>query len=380
MRGAGRSRRRRPPRRLYLIGVAGHPNFGDEAITRGWLRWLAKREPDAEVWLDVPNPGNATALHHGLHPGLRCVDTLHRLAWEAPGDDPRGVGAHVTEVLDRPWVSPRWTAGVEAFRSADVVHLLGGGYVNSGARWSAGLVAAAAWAAPRGARTGGTGLGLLPADAALREVWAAAAPSFDVLAVRDHASVAVTGGVAEQSPDDIFLGGVGQHTRRDGDRLPRVMVLAQRDTHDRFDDVVATVRATLDGWQVDPADVGFAECNPPVDFGIVEALRGQYPDAPFYAFPEVLREGLPAAAHQTWITTRYHPHLIAASAGAAGAAISVSEDYYGVKHEAVVAAGSGWTVAAPGGQAVQPGPAGELVTRAVTHTRALEALAQRLYR
>ena len=44
--------------------------------------------PDAEVWLDTPRPGQASVLLDGIHPGLRCVDTLFHACWNAPTDDP----------------------------------------------------------------------------------------------------------------------------------------------------------------------------------------------------------------------------------------------------------------------------------------------------
>ena len=69
-------RKKTNPPVIYLIGTAGHPNYGDELITASWLRELARTFPDAEVWLDSPRPGQASVLFDGIHPGLRCVDTL----------------------------------------------------------------------------------------------------------------------------------------------------------------------------------------------------------------------------------------------------------------------------------------------------------------
>ena len=54
---------------IYLVGTSGDPNYGDEFIAAGWLRYLGKARPDTEVWLDCPNPGFASHLFRGLHPG-----------------------------------------------------------------------------------------------------------------------------------------------------------------------------------------------------------------------------------------------------------------------------------------------------------------------
>ncbi|MGH3910802.1 MAG: polysaccharide pyruvyl transferase family protein, partial [Pseudonocardiaceae bacterium] len=67
----------------YLVGATGFPNYGDELIARGWLRYLVEVAPDADVWLDCHSPGPARILLDGVHPRARFVDTLWRLCWEA---------------------------------------------------------------------------------------------------------------------------------------------------------------------------------------------------------------------------------------------------------------------------------------------------------
>ncbi|MEC5198472.1 polysaccharide pyruvyl transferase WcaK-like protein [Arthrobacter sp. PL16] len=63
---------------VYLVSVAGHPNFGDEAIVAGWLRFLARVRPNAEVVLDCPHPASARTLFQGMHPQLSVTDALWR--------------------------------------------------------------------------------------------------------------------------------------------------------------------------------------------------------------------------------------------------------------------------------------------------------------
>src|SRR5688572_21451474 len=67
---------------IYLIGPSGNPNFGDEFIAASWLKYLAVERPDADVWLDCPQPGLAQVLFEGLHPRLRVTNTLWRLVHE----------------------------------------------------------------------------------------------------------------------------------------------------------------------------------------------------------------------------------------------------------------------------------------------------------
>ena len=58
-------------------------------------------------------------------------------------------------------------------------------------------------------------------------------------------------------------------------------------------------------------------------------------------FVDVWTHGLPLSGRQTWVTSRFHLHLLAAAAGARGIAVGM-KGYYDVKHESVAALGSGW--------------------------------------
>ena len=91
---------------VYLVGAAGYPNYGDEAIARAWLRHLARTHPDAEVWLDCHTPGAAALLFRGDHPRLRTTDFLWRMCWDAPSEDPEAVAEHVTACLADPARAP----------------------------------------------------------------------------------------------------------------------------------------------------------------------------------------------------------------------------------------------------------------------------------
>lgn len=369
---------RRRRRRTYLIGVAGHPNFGDEAITRGWLRWLAKHRPRDEVWLDVLNPAGASALLHDEHPHLVVVDTVHRLGLEADQSSAGSVAAHVDRVLAEPWRAPRWLAGLEALRSADVVHVLGGGFVNAHRHHTASILATLHWLATHTeSRLAVSGAGLTPAFTDLGSRYAELGPRLEVATVRDPESVAVLPG-SVLGADDVWLGGVAQHVdQRSGSA--DVMVLAQGDGHDRPDELAATVGDILESWGVGPGGYGVVEANPPVDGYVRAALEERCGHHEFHSFADVMARGLPARRGQRWISTRYHPHLLAAAVGASGVAISVSDGYYDVKHRAVTAAGSAWPVIGIGDAPVAAGDAGDLPSRAAEHTDALERTAARIH-
>lgn len=397
---------------IYLVAPTGHPNFGDEFIAAAWLRMLARRRPRSRVVLDCPNPGMVGVLHAGLHPRLTVTDTLFRLAEAVHADVPEG-HAHwadaarraedaVLDLLILADVAPRLQAGLDLVRAASTIHALGGGWVNE--IWPDKipvLAAASAIAEQSRAARGGrdavrllaTGMGLAPAglyDEPMSRIW----PRFDLIDVRDNASLSIARAVVGAAParvarsgDDAWVAlgsgdlednGLGHGEGTPGRDRPIVLclqgdLLAARDS--AADDPAAdpagvladAAIAALRGWEVDGrpvagADLAVVEAIPGVDVRVWERIAHRAPDladgAHVVRFAELWDRGLPARTGQRWLTTRFHPHLIAAARGARGVALDVHvRGYYSVKHGSAVAAGSGWPVASLDDvAAAEPGP------------------------
>ena len=329
---------------IYLVVSTGHPNYGDELVAAQWLRYLAKHEPDADVWLDSPSPGNSQLLLGHLHPRVRFVDTLFRICWAGPGEDPAEIVEFGAEAIRNPGLVPRHAVGVELLHGADVFHILGGGYINS--IWPRHLSffgAGSVLTARHDTRAAMTGVGLVPSAAArrrcsIRRRRRSRCSTFATLPPgRSSRNEAVT-----DSGDDAFLelGDEIYDERRSrsvmisaqSDMLRRRSRLSSRRSEGRSDP--GRSRATRSGTSRPcPAPTGWSSTS----------LEPDFPDMRFYPFVELWREGFPARRGQRWITTRFHPHLVAAAAGAWGVAIKVSEDYYGVKHESLLSRGSRWT-------------------------------------
>lgn len=330
---------------IYLVVSTGHPNYGDELVASRWLRYLAQHEPDADVYVDSPAPGNSQLLLGHLHPRVRFVDTLFRICWAGPGEDhdPAEIIEFGAEAIRNPGLVPRHAIGVELLHTADVFHILGGGYINS--IWPRHLSffgAGSVLAVRHDARAAITGVGLVP-SAASADILDQATATFEVLDVRDSASRALfSSDEVTESGDDAFLGlGDDVYDQRDS---RSVMICAQSDMlQTTVDDVVTTVRETLTLWEVEGSQVGYVEAMPGADRLVFDKLEPDFPGMRFYPFVEIWREGFPANRGQRWLTTRFHPHLVAAAAGAWGVAIRVSDDYYGVKHESLLSRGSRWT-------------------------------------
>lgn len=342
---------------LYLVGTSGHPNFGDEFIAASWLRFLARIRPDADVWLDCPGPGLASHLFDGLHPRLRTTDTLWRLVFETTDMDPTAAQAHVDRVVTT-LGSPRYDLGLLGARRASSVHFVGGGYLSSVWPHHAHLLRAALrLRESSGARLVATGLGLAPTTDAdgVRD----ALGSFDHVTVRDAPSARLSR--AARAPDDAFLGlprlagytGTPVEGPADGE----VWVCLQSDMAGPgvLDDAVAAVRAALTGPDLAGRTVRYLEAIPGADRTAFERLSDLIPEENFVPFTRVWQEGFPGRPGQTWLTSRFHHHLLAAACGAEGTALEVSSDYYRVQHRSLLDMGTGWSVTPVGdGTAAAP--------------------------
>ena len=232
------------------------------------------------------------------------------------------------------------------------MHILGGGYLNSIWPHHARLLRAALRLRQvSGARLAATGLGLAPATDA--EGLRAALGAFDHATVRDAPSAQLAR--ADRAPDDAFLGlpglagftGAPAEGTDDGD----VWVCLQSDMTEPgiLDGAVAAVRAALTGPALAGRTVRYLEAIPGADRAAFDRLADLVPEENFVPFTRLWQEGFPARPGQTWITSRFHFHLLAAACGAEGTALEVSPDYYRVKHQSLLEAGTGWSVTPTGG-------------------------------
>lgn len=366
---------------IYLVGSAGHPNYGDEFLTAAWLRYLAKHHPDSEVFLDCPRPGLASHLFAGLHPRLRTTDTLFRVSWETTEMDQASADAHVDRLVTD-LGTPLYDLGLVDARRADSLHVLGGGYINATWPHHMALLRAALRLRDVGdMRLYATGLGLAPAGDAdrLREYLT----GFDHVSVRDEPSAELTG--AEIRGDDAvldlelldgFAGGSTQHSAG-GD----VWVCIQNDliSSEDFETAIKATRDLLTG-PLAGRTVRYLEAMPGTDRVAFDKLSDVIPEENFLSFVRLWHGSFPARVGQTWITTRYHCHLLAAACGAKGTVLEVDETYYRVKHQSLVDAGTGWSVN-PVGTAKLEDPAGDPAFGPVAGDmwRAKRAEAEQLY-
>lgn len=350
------SRSGRDPKAFYLIAEPGYPNYGDELIAGEWLSLLRKYYPETPVVVDCARPGPAAVILRDKHPHAIFTDTLRRLGtenpfpYDGPIDD---IAGFVGEALNDEGIAPNYASGIRLLQhGVQSIHMLGGGYMRGDWTCNLSRLAIGPWAHERNIPVAATGLGLMPIKGDSLRFAQQSVKSFDVFTVRDVPTQTALQGelmgdaadTVKVAPDDCFVNGLeGCYASPEG--LPDVMVCIQSDFVVEQQALFEQVRRTLERWGVEKDDaIGVVECNPRIDYPILPYLseRG-YSNLRFFPIIDVLEKGFPARAGQRWLSTRYHPHILAAAKGCSGSFISVDSGYYDVKHDAVIRMGSRWT-------------------------------------
>jgi polysaccharide pyruvyl transferase WcaK-like protein len=213
-----------------------------------------------------------------------------------------------------------------------------------------------------GCRLAGSGLGLMPLPENAEQL-AKTFGHFTQVSVRDNASAQFLG--LGTGVDDVFLG-ILHELRRSVEsslvqsRAKDVMLCIQSDMTDdhTFSQLRDKLHVIVENSLANGLSVGYVEAIPGSDRRMFDALEGIIPEENFVPFTQVWSDGLPVRRGQQWYTSRFHPHMVAAAAGAKGVAIGILDDYYDVKHRSLLDLGSGWTYAAASGDLELPEPTG----------------------
>lgn len=344
---------------IYLIAEPGYPNYGDEIIAREWLIFLAERFPNTPIYLDCICAGSASAILRGYHPNLTILDTVSRLTFDLVNEEERKnyqnlsvseLGERIIATLDDEGRAARSAAGIHILQQkVKLVHYLGGGYMNGMWRENLARLALATWAHSRGISVIGTGLGLAPLNGAELDFALEAIGAFDSVSVRDEETLGllldngISSSRCQLAPDDCFVNALkGMYSSED--HYPSIMLCVQSDLVSNVDELYSHVMSQLLVWGVTrDTEIGVVECVPYTDYGVYEYLSEKGFSVRLFPAIYLIERGFPAREGQRWLSTRYHPHILASAKGCAGSYIVVDNQYYRAKHEAVVRMGSRWS-------------------------------------
>lgn len=335
--------RRAAPGPIYLVSAGGQPNYGDEFITRAWLKFLARKHPRVDVWLDSPEPGRAAHIFRAAHPRLHTTNTLWQLS-QLP-EEAGPCGFPLIDQVMRAGGSPKIDLGLAALREMRSIHLLGGGYVSSLWPRHLGLVMGAVAAKRQfGVPVYVTGQGWLPQDDDARGWLRGVRDCLDFGEARDAGSAREF--ELDLGVDDAYLHFAQRAERLYSEDSPDIMLLVQGDLVEKLGREASV--EILDAFlrsHGGSRSVGVVEAIPPEDSWLVEDIRRLAPAVEFFPFDRIWRDGFPAREGQKWLATRFHAHLVAAAGGAEGTVFSAVPGYYDVKHELLLENGTGWAYA-----------------------------------
>jgi len=338
---------------IYLITTAGFPNYGDEILLEVWLDFITKKNPNSELWVDCHSPGNVSALFADKFPTVRFTDFVWRVMWDCPFHSPNesmvyGLGAWTAH--QNVW--RRFKSSARRIQQADVVHIIGAGFIN--AVWPRhlailGIVRSAPYA-KKNVRILLTGAGFMPLGENELTLLALVLKDFHHIDVRDqttYESLQATGLVDEskltQSGDDTFL--KSMVPLENTEQKPRICLCIQGDFWDDIStiDMLNTVTHTIRNSFPDTLpQIRFYEFIPGVDQRFYSELSERLGHIDYVSFERIFYTGLDIKSTDVVITSRFHMHLLAARQGARGVWINSKPGYYDIKHQSVVDSGSYW--------------------------------------
>lgn len=335
---------------FYLAGGAGVRNYGDELIVRSWLDHYSSLVGPGGLSESFVDGGSASAL--------REVATDHRSLIDCTSSLKDAARRHYNRNA-KPDFSANVLAGLQVFEngvkndlidmtalsnleSAKVLHLHGGGYLNSYWPFHGFLVGALiAVKARNDAKLIGSGLGIGPLDALSEEqvsTLAEAFSSFDTFEVRDresHDFVTNELGVRDVrlGLDDTFIAPIP--TREVAGRAFHLSLFANELSEKIIEKISGNFISEFDShW--------FWICTRK-DVEVYSKLVQRFPQFRPLDYTNLVLDPIPVGSDGNYMhTMRFHPHLAALRLGMTGSFRSTSP-YYDAKHGSIVHLGSDFT-------------------------------------
>lgn len=330
---------------IYLVSSAGFPNYGDEIITLKWLRFLSAHKPNAEVWLDSTNPSHAAFLFKDAHPKLHFVNTLWQLMKDINKVEkvPHLAGTYTNSLLRNSGKSKE-VFGIELLKNVNVIHFLGGGYINSVWRDHYLLLQTASILKEINPDIllYGTGLGLFPQSQETLAPTRDSLKLFDHLSVRDQES-----SIIAETPlgyDDAFLG-LEDDVCNIQKQKQRAFISLQQDVVGRNEAIIPKIVKILvdSGIEPDEPIMVFEALIPGDNWALKRLQELWFGQVSLLPFKETWEMGFPVGEDALWVSSRFHMHLLAASHGMRGVALLFDNSYYHNKHKSLFDLNTGWS-------------------------------------
>lgn len=336
-------------RNIYLIGASGCPNYGDDLIASTWARFIQGRRPTAKILVEgVDTEASSSFLCLQNQQAFPVKNIWHTNSETSEEKTAEGCLAEGLGFTDKSFFTEeKYAVAREIFQSSDIIHLHGGGYINSMWPGSSYVVGAVVSLKRKyGMKIFATGLGIQPLDTAYAPKLAEVFSEFDLVEFRDKQSyetIMETGLCrgAIFGLDDMFL--VKPRAKDIPDRVLHICI--QKDISE--DEIRASfldrVKTFIRKHGKLFSEIRYYIFSPGSDEQAFEELA-QEPDAKIrkVSYVELASEGISAGPNDFGLASRFHAHLLLAQRGVRGIFCSQKQDYYNVKHNSLLSLGSPW--------------------------------------
>ena len=333
---------------IYALGGSGVPNYGDELIAKYWLNIIRDRFPEKRMVLECTSPSVSTLNLQPENWKASHVSFIKSIASERAAPDFWGNVERGYKFIHRKGFQRmvRMSGLEEAIAGAEVFHLIGGGYINQNWPHTGFLLGfAGSLRSQFGTRVVGTGLGIMPISPppnAHRRMFRRVLDGFEFLESRDAEGanflVSQTGlsGVARHGLDDTFIMPARSSPNTTGARKLHISCFLQGKNLAELISCLADRKSDI---AKQFSEVVFWNCAPHRDHQAATAFRELFPEMKELSLWELIGD-FPVSSQDFMITTRFHPHLLAARAGASGYFVESGGAYYQTKHGSVLELGS----------------------------------------
>jgi len=314
-------------------------------MARGWLRYLSENKPDDRVIIDTNVPTVSTLLLQPDNWRASHVSIARNLSLKSEDDSfwsnfDRGYKFFLRGGFGR---YTRFVMLNKMLGCVKSFHLFGGGYISE--KWPhTGFLLGFAGALEKeyGVKLYGTGLGLTPISsppAEYKKVAKRVLGRFHFIELRDAGSWTAVSGITNDHNcfaglDDSFLTPVSP-TENKEPSLHISCFLGGKNMQ-AFLESLSRKRVEIEKRF---RAVKFWICAPHRDLEAFSAIKTVIPDIEPVEIEYLLGE-FRFGSEDVMITTRFHPHMMAARSGVRGYFMKISGDYYNDKHESVRSLGS----------------------------------------
>lgn len=328
---------------LYMLGGAGVQNFGDEMMVKNWLDFYKESNLLSEVVVDGSNANFLKDFFSHSYINAEFVSVFNELKELGENDFwkslRRGLNFYKNGGLKN---YKQYNSFSSKIKNAKVMHLHGGGYLNTIWPKSAFLLGvAAATKLEFGCKLVATGIGLLPLSkppAEFLKDWETVVKSFDIFETRDlESNEFIQRSVKSPSNvffglDDTFLDSVNLSDQSFGRSLHFSYFNSAKPA---INELVAELSEKfLSGFE----NFYFWQCRGE-DNICLDVIKKRIPEIIPISLSDLVFKALPIKKNDYMITSRFHPHMFAARAGVVGLC-RFDGGYYDVKQGSIVSLGS----------------------------------------